>query len=297
MFSVPVWIARFGWIVALGLGLLLASCSINGDDDDEDVTRLETPEATVTVAATATAEPTSTPEPSPTATATATPTPSPTATSTPTPSPTPTATPLPVIEDPFADVPMPDAVLENYTLAYTATFASEGATRDYIEVRIEQHSPTSYHVRASGDPETGREAFEIWVVGEQTYLRDPAGGVFELPSNVDATLFSPSAYVILTPDVIGIPRALEHGQEEVEGRQTTHYHVDAQYLSQLGLANGAPVEDPAGDIDIWVDNEQGFVVRMEVNVGWTDENGVRQTAGVDYLVSAVGSTAEIGPPV
>lgn len=281
--------------------LVLASCSIGGGDDDDDESRVETPEVTATTELTATTEPspTETAEPTPTATATATstPTPTPTSTSTPTPSPTPTATPLPVVENPFADAPMPDAVLENYTLSYRANFTSDDAPMDQIELLIEQHSPTSFHVNASGNPETGREAIELWVAGEQTFLREPGGEIFELPSTVDPTLFSPSAYVILTPDLSDTPRALEQGVEEVEGRQTTRYLVSAEHVAQSGLAEGSDEQDPEGEMEVWVDTEQGFIVRMVADVAWTDENGARRKAEIDYLISNVGSTPEIGAPV
>lgn len=281
--------------------LLLAACSISGDDEGSDptVTATDAPapeststatlEPTATEAPSETPEPTSTPEPTPTATETPTPEPTPTSTA------TPTATPIPIVENPFADAPSPDLVLENYTISYSGEVETPEGGTETIEIFIEQSSPDHYHLRAgAADAEV-----EIWVIAGATYFRDPDdGSVFQVPTTVDPGLISPAAYLIQVPDPSNVPEALAVGEEDVDGRPATHYSVTAEQIEQFGLADeDETVIDPEGDIDIWVDNELGFISRMEFDVDWTDENGERQSAVIDLLVSNVGTTPEIVAPI
>ena len=270
--------------------LLFAACSINGgDDDDSTATATEdvAPDFTATEAqeptATETPEPTATPEPTPTETATATATPEPTS--------TPTATPIPIEENPFAEVPSPDLVLENYTVTYYAEIETPEGDPEMIDIFIEQSAPDRYHLRAG-------EEVEIWVIDGATYFRNPDdGSVFQVPTAVDPGLVSPAAYLIQIPSPAGIPEALRVGEEDVDGRPAIHYSVDADQIEQFGLADDDTVTDPEGDIDVWIDQELGFISRMEIDAEWTDETGARQSAVIDLLITDVGTTAEIAPPL
>jgi hypothetical protein len=271
-----------------GIALILSACSISGDDDDATATlaatsgpsdptstQVETPTETATESATPTSTPTSTATPSPTATST--------------PTPTPTPTPLPVIQQPFAELRQPDAVLENFTVSYRGEFETTQAGMENVEIFIEQSSPSRYHLRSGSD-------VEIWVIDGATYFRNPDGSVFQIQSAVDPVLVSPAAYLIQIPNPTNVTEAAEAGEEDVQGRPATRYQIEVERLPEFGLAEGA-VENPDGEIDVWVDQERGFVSKMLVDVEWENETGERQSAQIELIVSAVGSTPEVQTPI
>jgi hypothetical protein len=272
------------------LALLLAACSVSGDDDDDapPTATADAPPPTATEAA----APTDTAEPELSATATETPEPTATATLTPTPTntPTPSPTPYPEIGNPFGNLTQPNDVLENFTLSYRGEFSGPEDTVEGIEIFIEQSSPTRYHLRTDA-------GVEIWVVEDQTYFRNPDGSVFPIQSAVDPILISPAAYLIQIPDPRAVPSALEVGRDDVEGRPATMYSVDPAQIEQFGLSGEQTVQNPEGRIEVWVDEELGFVSRLRVDVEWTDENGQERKARTRLLVSNVGATPEIQPPI
>ncbi len=283
----------------LMLASFLAACSISGDDDDDiDVpTVTEAPQPAMSPTATteesptetaaSTETPTNTPEPTATATSTSTATPEPTST----PTATPTATPIPIVDTPFANAPTLDSVLENYTVTYNGEFKNPDGSTESIDIFVEQSDPTHYHLKVGTD-------VEIWSIETETYFRNPAdGSVFLIPSAVDPGLVSPAAYLIQVPNPENVPQALSVGTEDVGGRPATHYSVTADQIDKFGLADDQTVVDPVGDVDIWVDQELGFISQMKMDVDWTDESGTRQSAVLDLLITNVGSTAEITAPI
>jgi hypothetical protein len=288
--------------ILLGVMMLasfVAACSISGDDDDDNdsptvteapqpaVSPTPTTVASPTETAASTERPTSTPEPTPTATSTSTATPEPT----PTPTATPTATPIPIVDAPFANAPTLDSVLENYTVTYNGEFENPDGSIESIAIFVEQSNPTHYHLKVGTD-------VEIWFIEAATYFRNPAdGSVFLIPSAVDPGLVSPAAYLIQVPNPEKVPQALSVGTEDVGGRPATHYSVTADQIDKFGLVDDQTVNDPEGDVDIWVDQELGFISQMKMDVDWTDETGTRQSAVLDLLISNVGSTAEIVAPI
>ena len=281
-------------IAIIAITTILSACSISGDSDDPDPSPTEVADIAPT-ATDAPDVPTATTEPTATATATTTPTstatPEPTATATATPSPTPTATPIPIVQNPFADAPSPDLVLENYTITYFGEFDTENTDPETLDLFVEQSSPAHYHLRA------GTEV-ELWVIEDATYFRNPEdGSVFQIPSAVDPGLISPAAYLIQVPNPANVPQALEVGTDEVEGRPATHYSVSGDLIALFNQAEDQTVNDPEGEINVWIDQELGFVSKMDVDMEWTDETGVRQSAIIDLVVSMVGTTAEISAPV
>ncbi len=299
---------RLAWLAvgALTIAIVVSACSVSvgGDDESDDSapTATEasqpdledgTPTATEAPAPTdepqATATATGTPEPTVTSTATATSTPEPTLT--PTPSATPTATPIPIVENPFANAPAADAVLENYTVEYSGTFETPEDGIETIELFIEQSDPTHYHLRAGAE-------VEIWVIDTTTYFRNPDdGSIFPIPAAVDAGLVSPAAYLIQVPNPANVPQALAVGEDDIDGRPATHYSVTAEQIEQLGLADDQQITDPEGDFDVWIDQELGFISQMAIDAEWTDEAGVRQSAVLDLVITRVNTTPEIVAPV
>ena len=284
-------------LVAIVAGLILSACSLNDDAESEPTAAIapdQQPSPTPTERATATNPPeaTSTPLP-PTATTPPIPTATPTPTTPPTPTPTPTATatPIPIVENPFANAPSPDAVLDNYTISYTGEFNLPDGSTETLEIFIEQSSANRYHLRAG--PEV-----EIWVVDDATYFKNPDDGtIFLVPSAVDSGLVSPAAYLIQVPDPAEVPQALAVGSESIDGRQAVHYVVTVEQFAQFGVTEGQTVLDPEGEIEVWIDDELGFISQMLMDVEWTDETGQRQDALINLTVTAVGSTPEIVAPI
>lgn len=284
------------------LALLVGGCSIGGDGDDSaDVTptdqaRSVTATSVDPAPSTATEEPTE-PDPTPTdePTPTSTMTPEPTATSTP--EPTPTATPEPVVQDPFAGLARPDSVLDNYTLTYTINFEEGLPEAGMMDIFVEQFAPDNYHIRAAGDSVEGVGQVEIWVVGATTYFRTPDGQVSQVPGQMDQTLFSPSAYLILTPDLATVALATDLGVEDIDGRAARHYRVDPEQLEQAGLLDDVEdYQDPEGHYDVWIDEELGIVLRMIGDAAWSDDEGTRYVMQLNYELTNVNSTPEIQPP-
>lgn len=194
-----------------------------------------------------------------------------------------------MIEEPFAGLRQPDAVLENFTVSYRGEFETSQGGVEGIEIFIEQSSPNRYHLRSGPD-------VEIWVIDGATYFRNPDGSVFQIQSAVDPVLVSPAAYLIQIPNPSNVAEATEVGDEDVQGRPAMYYRIEAERLDEFGLTEGT-VEDPEGEIDVWIDQEHGYISKMLVEVEWEDENGERQSAQLELIVSEVGTTPEVQPPI
>lgn len=301
---------------ALLLVPLLGACSvagIGGDDDDDE------PEITATMPSesgagdeseaqptpapddtpTATAEPTATATDEPTATATETPAPTATPTVTPTATPVPpTPTPDLTVQDPFGDLTTPNVALDNYTLRYVAEFTGlpdDPAGEARIEIQIQQHSPENYHMVVIN--QTEGMSTEFWVIDGTSYVAGPDGSVTQVPGSADQNLLSPGAYMIMVPTFEQIQEAERMGTETVEGRETVYYVIESSQMNSLGTGQGQTIQDPEGQVEIWVDAEQGFMVKMLSDVTWTDPEGGQQSARFDYLVSQIGTTSEVQPPM
>lgn len=288
-------------LLALPLALLAAACSIGGNSDATGTpvpTQAEQVTATAAVSPTAqpareTATPTVRPTRSPAPTATVSPTP------TASPTPTVTSTPTPeIVELPFGSVARPETTLTNYTVAYTAEFTGGGATEDgTIDLLIEQSAPDAYHllIRSEG---AAASLTEYWFVAGRAYFRGVDGQVFEVTGSVDPSTFSPSAFLITVPSVTGIPRAERGEVELVEGRETTYYSVEAEDTAQFAAPqDGSGFNNPEGELEVWIDNQQNFVAQMSANLSWTDNAGGDHSMAIEYRVSRVGSTPQVNPPI
>lgn len=286
------WALKIVCVAAISLAL--AACSINGDSDS-DPAPTPTPESTAisepsaTAMSTATLEPTATETPEPTATATVTPSP------TPSPTPTPTATPDPRVSNPFNQVVTPDVALDNYTLQYTGRYRTDATDPD-ISILVEQSSPDAYHIRLNRNDTSPGESAEFWVLDGTTYYRSPDGSVFELPGTGDLNLQSPSAYIILIPEVTGVFEARALGEEQVEGRPAIHYQMDPQALQRIGIDGTQTMTDAEGVIDVWIDIQGGFVSRLTADVTWINAENQPDLAQIDYSVTQIGTTPAIQPP-
>lgn len=280
---------------------ILTACGGGGDSDTEEVV-----DPTVTVApagptATSTAEgeaedePTATPEATNTPEATATTTPSPTPvppTATPTNTPTPTATPLPTVTAPFSETRPLGEALTNFTLDYSARFDGTDETGS-VDLRIAQAREDSYHLQVA----TGGEQTQAWRVNEVIYVLGPGGAAVELPAVVDQNLYAPASFLALVPDLSMIESATVLGENvDVQGRDTTHLEIDPAIAAAFRPSQSEVGDDVEGTFEVWVDNELGIIIQMDVDVSWTEAAGETQTIGIDYLVTNINSTPEAQPP-
>jgi hypothetical protein len=227
----------------------------------------------------------------PTATVTATPTASPT--------PTVTSTPTPdIVEAPFATVVRPETVLTNYTVVYAAEFTGAGATEDgTIDLLIEQSAPDAYHLLIQSEG-AAASLTEYWYVAGRAFFRGVDGQVFEVTGSVDPSTFSPSAFLISVPPVISILRAERGEVEQVEGRDATYYSVEAVDAGPFAAPqDGSGFNNPEGELEVWIDNQQNFVAQLNADLKWTDNAGAERTMVIEYRVSRVGTTPQVNPPI
>lgn len=291
-----------GCLIALGtLMTLLAACSFGGDSDaTSTLSATQSGQETASPAGSSTAPPareTLTPTIQPTRTTAPTATVSPSPTASPTVTATATAT-QDIVEAPFGAVARPETSLGNYTVAYTAEFTGGGATEDgTIDLLIEQSAGDAYHMLIQSEG-AGSSLTEYWYVGGRAFFRGADGQVFEVTGAVDPSTFSPSAFLITVPAVGSIARATREGTETVEGRETTYYSVDAADATQFASPqDGSGVNDPEGQVEVWVDTQQNFVVQMRADLTWNDNAGAGRTMRIEYRVTRVGSTPQINPPI
>lgn len=286
-------------VVAAGMALLVACGGGDNEDPEQEPEVVETviptgptstPETEEDSTSTTTAEATSTPEATPTATSSPTPVPP---TATPTVTPTPTATPLPTVETPFINSWALPETVTNYTLEYSAQFDSSGDDDGLVSVQIQQASPESYHLAVA----TGEEQTEAWRVGEEIYVRGAGGAVVELPGLVDQNLYAPSSFLALVPDLRDVQVAtVVSDDEDVAGRSATHYQVDAEQAAAFRPTGGQEASNVDGTFDVWVDNELGVILQIQVDAGW-DVASQPESIVMNYLLSSIGTTPEVAPPL
>ncbi len=198
-----------------------------------------------------------------------------------------------ILENPFLDtVTFGDAGLENYSAEFTGDFYTQIAGSQPIDLMVEQSSVDNYHLVVSGFGLD--EQAEVWVVDGSTHVAGPGGLTFELPSIADSVIGSPSDYLIQVPEINTISGATEVGTEEIDGRSTTHYEVDPSEISEF--TDGSEFNDATGTIDIWIDDELSIVIKMDVDVEWTDQNSDQQRVDYLYTLSNIGSTPDVQAP-
>jgi hypothetical protein len=84
----------------------------------------------------------------------------------------------------------------------------------------------------------------------------------------------------------------------VEGRDATYYTVEAADAAQFAAPqDGSCFNNPEGELEIWIDNQQNFVAQMLADLRWTDNAGAARTMLIEYRVSRVGSTPQVNPPI
>ena len=289
LFCVATLVLVTGW---------LSGCSVGSDDADPtstleptvvaSATTPSSPVARATATATATIPMTPTPSPAPTNTSVP-----PTPTRTPTPLPTATATPIP--EVPLGNItPLDPTVLTNYSLSAQIEVRGVPNQSDFgMSLVILQAATDLYYLRST----SGATGIESWLVDGTTYLTQADGSVASLPEGSDTALFSPSLLVQTVPTVSGDTLGTPLGNEDVGSRQATHYQIDGEdFIANATWLPGDSMTNVEGQVDVWIDNESGIILRQESNVTWDNADGSAGSLTGLYEITNVTTTAPVAAP-
>ena len=298
-------------LVALLCVLVLtftAACGGGDDDDGEGADEAPTTTSAATAPAavselspttsdeaTATAtetvsEPTAT---ATTAAATATEADEPTATTASDPTSTTSADVSTPTDEEFEDFETLDPeALPNFSLrmSYIATNLAE-TPQTTVTFQIEQNAVDNYHINMDADG----EVLEMWTVGGRSWISE-SGEVIESPSG---PLFRPSDLLSTTEVLPEELDAEREGEEEVNGRETTKWVVDAEDYVEMAQEDGSipsGATDAAGEMAVWIDNELNIMIKSEADVTWTNADGTDGSLLYDYEIYDIGSTDEVQSP-
>jgi hypothetical protein len=198
--------------------------------------------------------------------------------------------------------PLDPNQLPNFTL--TANYDFQGTSADpessdgTFAMDIEQSAVDNYHTKIdTGDP---TEAIETWRDGDNTWV-SYGGEITQMPEGTDPSLYSPASFLNQVPDFEEQLKPTKVGEDNVSGRKTTHYKANAEQFLDLmsesddtGYLNGATNED--GKVEIWIDKELQIIMKLDVDVTWTNADGTPGKAVETYLISDIGSTDKVAPP-
>jgi hypothetical protein len=187
--------------------------------------------------------------------------------------------------------------LPNFTLV--ATIDEEGSSEDMtgnVTINIEQSAVDNYHLKfGSAD-----QSLETWLVDGTTYIND-GSGVQAAPA--DASAFGISPTDLLTqdlPDLAKVPGMKKVGSDTVNGRKTTHYHLDGKDLgpamAAMGDSDMQGVTDGSGNFDIWTDNDLKILIKGDADLTWTNADGTPGKLKYTYEISKIGSTDKVSAP-
>ncbi|HYI14000.1 MAG TPA: hypothetical protein VEX37_01315 [Thermomicrobiales bacterium] len=283
---------RLVWIGTLALAASLFSGCIVGSDD---VAPTSTTESSPSVTATTAPSPTSTARPSATATTappTSTPRP-PTPTATSTPRPTATATPIPKL--PLGTInPLDPNAIPNFSLSTEVALHGVPNQSDFdMTLLILQAAPNHYYLRSTGSG----AGLESWLVDGTSYLTQADGSVAQLPQGSDTALFSPALLVQTVPAISGDTLGMLLGDEDVAGRQAKHYRIEgADLVKSVTWLPGDSASEVEGQVDLWLDNELGIVLRQESDVRWENADGTPGSYTGRYEVTNISTTVPVTAP-
>jgi hypothetical protein len=204
--------------------------------------------------------------------------------------------------DPLGELDEASVVLENFTLSSTTSFESEdGVNSSIYEIMVEQSAPDEQHIVIHIDDAVTDSVTDIeyWWLGDQAWMSSDGSEPLEMPAD-GGSMFESSLFLIV-PDMEGVEDVEDLGGETIDGRETTHYRIDASQIPNLSdemAEDGTGFNDPEGTVDIWVDDEENFIVQMTYDIEWTDDAGVRWHAVVErYVITQIGTTPDVQPPV
>jgi hypothetical protein len=82
--------------------------------------------------------------------------------------------------------------------------------------------------------------------------------------------------------------------ETVAGIDCSHYHTDARYVPTEFWRSPLRVE--GGDVDVWVDNDRGYIVRLLISAKGVDQTGRPSSREFKLALSDVNQPLQITPP-
>ncbi len=202
-------------------------------------------------------------------------------------------------DNPFVDLGELQAQVENFTLEMTGSFENvpdeTGATfSSNIEMFLQQSEPDVYQLRfvTEGDEEI---ALEMWALPDATYISESGADPVELPGGLTSE-FSPAEFLMIVPPVETLEDVEEVGPDEVNGRPATLYRVDAEQAAGLLVAQGVEIEDPQGEMEIWIDDGLGVMVQMISDITFTNTDGTEGSASLEYRVTDIDETMPVEAP-
>lgn len=201
----------------------------------------------------------------------------------------------------MTDIDKLQADVPNFTLHFNGDFENVPepqtgtTTSGKIETTLEQSEAGVYHMTFQNEGEQAVNA-EIWSLGDQAFISQDGSTPIEVPGGIDDQV-SPSSMLMVLPPIESLDMAEEVGQEDVSGRSATHYRLNAEQAAQMLAGEGATVSDASGELDIWIDEDLGFVLQVTAeNVTWTNEDGTSAAVTIDYMVSDIGETPDVEAP-
>jgi hypothetical protein len=194
--------------------------------------------------------------------------------------------------DIFPDIRTQGPDLDNYTLTLVGEIVStEEATQDQptnVDLTFEQSDSETFHLLFDA---ADQFVVEVWSVEDQMWIREEEG--INEASDEFADAFDIGVYLSILPEIEGISDAEETGEEEIEGRTTTHYTVPAESaVRYLPSADESQIQDPQGSIEIWLDETSNTVLRLIVDLTWMDAEGGENSNQSEYNVTSIGETEE-----
>ena len=203
--------------------------------------------------------------------------------------------------DPLADVTSIDPnALPNFTLSFTLDSVGmgtdeESAGESKISMTVEQNAVDNYHLKIDSDG----SVIESWLVDGKQYSDLGDGEVQELPEGTDA-FFTPSTFLQTVPEINDTPGLKKQGEEKVNGRDTTRYHLDGKDAEAFFAASGddtmAGITDPAGGFDVWIDNELKIQMKAHSDLTWKNSDGTPGSLKYDFEINQIGSTPKVAAP-
>ena len=200
-----------------------------------------------------------------------------------------------IAEAPIGEIPPLDPEkIPNFSLELASVMSNVGGPGDVTVVySIQQSAIDHFHLKTDG----GGNSMEIWKVGDKSFIAQAGGDPAPLPEGTDMALFSPTTFLQVVPPIVTGSDAQDLGAEKIDGRSTRHYRMLAEtFLKSSSFAANETINNPKGQIDVWVDDELRTPVRQQGEITWTNADGTDAHYKIDFKLTAIGSTPEIQPP-
>lgn len=194
---------------------------------------------------------------------------------------------------PDLSVEAPD--LENYTMTITGEIRmadAAGRTDSPIELTYQRSAQDTFYMLYEGDDDF---TVETWRIGEQFWIRED-DEVNEVGEEM-ADAFDVNAYLTMLPQIGEVSEAEMVGEEDIAGRTATHYEIPAEEaISVMTGARDAGVHDADGRVEVWIDEEENVILRMVVDLQWSDDADNDNLVDLEYTISDIGETEDVQPP-